>query len=65
MLRDTAMRAYLELDRRRTIELQYPVRVYQKSERVEIRYLAAMPHDWTLEMLAEMEERLKANRAAI
>ena len=57
-LRDTAMRAYLGLERRGQIVMRYPVRIFQKSGRVEIRYLAALPHEWTLEELARTEEKI-------
>jgi len=60
LARETAMRAYLDLERRGQIAIQYPVRISERSGCVEIRYLAALPHDWTLEALAEAEERIVA-----
>ena len=57
-VRETALRAYLELQRVGDIKIQYPVRVKERSAIIEIRYLAAFPHGWTLEELKKAEKRM-------
>jgi len=61
-VRESALRAYLELEKRGQIVLRYPVRIFKKSGRVEIRYLAAFPHEWTLEALADAEAKIRQGK---
>ncbi len=57
LVRPTALLAYRELERLEQIAIQYPVSL--RKDRVEIRYLAALPHEWTREGLKRAEDELK------
>lgn len=56
--RSTAMMAYLLLEKNHTLRLVYPVRCHVAQEYLEIRYSSAVPQEWTLDALAEMEQKI-------
>ena len=71
-VRYTAMRAYKALEEHGAISVEYPLRV--SGGRLTVKYVAQAPREWvldalrdvereiTMEMLAEMDETLRALR---
>lgn len=55
------MLAYKELDSSGQISLTYPVVMH--PDRIEIRYMAPIPHEWVLASLKQTEERIRETLA--